>query len=250
MAGNEQDWFSVRSILLVEDEKDHAEMIRRLFEDDSPKWNITHISDLAEALKCIENGEIDLFSLVIADYRLTDGVGLDLVKGAKSPKDVGFPLIILTAVGSEQLAVKALKSGVMDYVVKSSNDLQQLPRTANRVIQEWNSIIERQRIEDDLKDYIRDLEHASDDLEDFFDRISEDLEHSLSEISASNDILLENYADKLDDVAMDYLYKSRDSAERASKMIEGLFGRLLPIYLDSFLINLYSKKMEEIKLRS
>lgn len=250
MAETEQDWFGIRSILLVEDEKNHAEMVQRLFEDDSPKWDITHVSDLADALKCTENEEMNLFNLVIADYRLADGIGLDLAKGASSPIDVGFPLIILTAVGSEQLAVKSLKSGAMDYVVKSSKDLQQLPQTAKRVIREWNSILERLRIEDDLKDYIKDLELASDDLEDFFDRISEDLENSLSEISAFNNILLENYTDKLDDTAMDYLYKSRDSEERARKMIDGLFGRLLPIYLDSFLINLYSKKMEEVKLGS
>ena len=141
---------------------------------------IHHVSNISDALKWLELNRESPPTLVISDYRLPDGNGLELAKNAQSPDEVGFPLIILTGVGSEKLAVQTIKSGAMDYIVKSGEELRQLPRIAVHVIREWDLIMERKASEEELKNFINDLEKSNSNLEEFMDNISHDLEIALS----------------------------------------------------------------------
>jgi FixJ family two-component response regulator len=234
-------------ILLVEDEEAHAEFIRRVFEKDGPDWAIHHSANLNDARKWLEQHAANRPSLVISDYRLPDGNGLDLAKDAKTPEEIGFPLIILTGVGSEKLAVKTLRSGAMDYVIKGEGSLLQLPSIAIHVLREWDLIMERVEAENELKNFIRDLEEANSNLEDFLNRISKELESSVSSIQDFNKILSEKYAEKLDDNAINYLNKMRDAAERINVLLDDMFEYIVPIYFDSSLITLYESKLDRLK---
>lgn len=124
------------TVLLVEDNGGHAAFIRRLFEGEDSRWNFHHAINLQNALRWVEENE-DRSFLVIADYLLPDGCGLDLARDAENPLEVGFPLIILTGFGSEKIAVQAFKSGAMDYVVKDAESMQKLPESARRAIRKW-----------------------------------------------------------------------------------------------------------------
>jgi DNA-binding response OmpR family regulator len=231
------------TILLVEDEESHAEVIRRIFEEDSPDWLINHVSSISEALEWLERNHEKPPTLVISDYKLPDGNGLELAKNAQSPEDVGFPLIILTGVGSEKLAVQTIKSGAMDYIVKSGEEMRQLPRIAVHIIREWDLIMERKASEDELKSFINDLERSNSNLEEFMDNISNDLEISLSSIQDFSKMLTEKYADKLDETALDYLTNVKIATEKASELVDSMFEYLVPIYFDSSLIRLYNAKL-------
>lgn len=243
MNGIVGDKGKIKTILLVEDEEAHVKLIRRLFEQDSPDWSIHHVDRIGDAAKWLELNRESLPMIVISDYRLPDGNGLELAQDANSPEEVGFPLIILTGMGSEQLAVRAIKSGAMDYVVKSDDELHQLPRTAVHVIREWDLIMERKASEEELKKFINDLEKSNSNLEEFMDSISEDLEISLSSIQDFNKMLMEKYADKLDETALEYLRNVKTATEKANMLIDRLFEYLVPIYFDSSLIRLYNAKL-------
>jgi PAS domain-containing protein len=54
----------------------------------------------------------------------------------------------MTSYGSEQIAVDALKSGALDYVVKSPESFAAMPRTVARVLREWDLIHERRKAEE------------------------------------------------------------------------------------------------------
>jgi DNA-binding response OmpR family regulator len=239
-----------KTILLVEDEESHAEMIRRVFEDGSPDWLIHHVSTISDAIKWLELNRESPPKLVISDYRLPDGNGLELAKNAQSPEEVGFPLIILTGVGSEKLAVQTIKSGAMDYIVKSGEEMRQLPRIAVYVIREWDLIMERKESEEELKNFINDLEKSNSNLEEFMDNISHDLESSLSSIQDFSKMLTEKYADKLDETALDYLKNVKTATEKAGKLIDSMFEYLVPIYFDSSLIRLYNAKLHRKRQKS
>jgi len=124
------------TVVLVEDNMGHAAFIRRLFEGEEPRWNFHHVVNLRDALKWIKDNK-DRSFLVIADYLLPDGCGLDLARDAENPQEVGFPLIILTGFGSEKIAVQAFKSGAMDYMVKDADSMQKLPMNARKVLRKW-----------------------------------------------------------------------------------------------------------------
>jgi DNA-binding response OmpR family regulator len=129
-------------ILLVEDEEAHAELVRRAFGEppDAGRVRLTVAGSITEAEACLANSPPDL---VIADWLLPDGRGTDLL-----PIDGGeraWPLVLMTAFGDERVAVEAMKAGALDYVVKSSETLADMPHIAKRALREWQLITERKR---------------------------------------------------------------------------------------------------------
>jgi len=203
----------IKQILLVEDEEAHALLVRRIFEENDGGWKIDHATSVGEAKKWIDEHSGQDF-LVISDYRLPDGTGLDLTGRAERPEEMKFPFIIITGVGSEKLAVQSLKSGAMDYVVKGE-DLHQLPQVARRVMGEWGKIIERRNAERDLLEYINALEQSSANPDEFMDKIAQYLETSLTYDRESNKQLIENFRKKV-------AIGGRDDATRAGGMRPGM----------------------------
>jgi len=139
------------TIMLVEDNVGHAAFIRRLFDECDSKWNFHHVMHLRDALRWIEDNKDGSF-MVIADYLLPDGCGLDLAGNAENPLEVGFPLIILTGFGSEKIAVQAFKSGAMDYVVKDAESIQKLPEIARETLHKWCEYKRQEPAKDDVQD--------------------------------------------------------------------------------------------------
>ena len=234
-------------VLLVEDEESHAELIRRVFEERNPSWRIDHAASIKYAIKWLDANIKKFPFLVISDYNLPDGTGLELAKNAKVPEEVGFPLIILTGLGSEKLAVQALKSGVMDYVVKDTEDINLLPRTAIHAIRKWNLIMERKNIEDELGKCIDELEESTSNLDDIVDTISQDLLSSTSSIRDFSISFMENYADKLDDNDKNTLLNIRTLTQKATISINSLIKFMIPVFFDSTLINVYKTKLDELR---
>ncbi|HOK58719.1 MAG TPA: response regulator [Methanothrix sp.] len=239
----------LRRVLLVEDNDAHAVLIQRIFEENGSAWSISRVSTLADALRFLDENRDSLPDIVIADYRLPDGTGLDLTRGAGTPEDVGFPLIILTGVGSEKLAVQTMKSGAMDYVVKSSDDLRHLPSTASRILQEWNTLMERRRTEMEIAKCVSDLEADKLNLDEFMDKISQELEEAIATIKETNSRIKKRFGNNIDDETLKDLYRIESAAEKAGMLTDKLFEYLLPLYFDSSLVRLYMRNLEELKRR-
>lgn len=172
------DGKQITDILLVEDDDDHFLIIQLIFEHDNLNWKVNRVASVAGARRWIEDHRGGDF-LIISDYRLPDGTGLDLIQGAELSEDLKHPFIIITGVGSEKLAVLSMKSGAMDYVVKG-DDLYRLPQVARSVLQKWERITERRNAEKDLIEYINNLEQSSLGLDEFMDKIAQYLETTLT----------------------------------------------------------------------
>ena len=135
-----------RQVLLIEDEPAHAELIVNAFED-SPDWTVPRVvPNLALAEDSIAENPPDL---VITDYKLPDGTGLDLISHLQP--DAPFPVVLMTSQGDEHVAVEAMKKGALDYVVKTTATFDDMPRIASRVLREWNHIAERRKAEAALR---------------------------------------------------------------------------------------------------
>ena len=115
------------TILVVEDNADHAVLIQGVLSQWAKKVGskIVLTSSVAEALGKLSSSSYDL---ILTDYRLPGQTGLDLLGEIKNRK-LKIPVVLMTSVGDEQLAVDALKSGFIDYVVKSDGAFQKLPET-------------------------------------------------------------------------------------------------------------------------
>jgi two-component system response regulator PilR (NtrC family) len=99
-------------ILIVEDEKSMREVLKILLEGE--RYEVVSASDGLEGLSYIAN---DIFDLVITDIKMPKVGGFELLKKAKeiSPDTI---VIMITAFGTTEAAIDAMKLGAYDYINK------------------------------------------------------------------------------------------------------------------------------------
>jgi DNA-binding NtrC family response regulator len=99
-------------ILVVEDEDNQKRLIAMHLTNEG--FDVATADDSEDAIRILENTPIDL---VLADLHLPGKSGLELLKQARSdhPQTV---VILMTAYGTIQSAVDALKAGAYDYLTK------------------------------------------------------------------------------------------------------------------------------------
>ncbi|QRQ87839.1 sigma-54-dependent transcriptional regulator [Cupriavidus oxalaticus] len=99
-------------ILVIDDEADLRELldisIRRMGHD------VVLAGSLAEARQKLAQGR---YSLVLTDMRLGDGLGIEIVRQLSAAPE-RIPVAVITAYGSADNAVEALKAGAFDYIAK------------------------------------------------------------------------------------------------------------------------------------
>ncbi|MGR9071711.1 MAG: sigma-54-dependent transcriptional regulator [Gammaproteobacteria bacterium] len=115
--------------LIVDDEPDILELLEMTLN----QMNIDAIaaSDLGSAMRLLELND---FNLCLTDMRLPDGNGLQLVEHIQK-KFPALPVAVITAHGSVDTAIKAMKSGAFDFVSKpvDLNSLRQMVKSALRL---------------------------------------------------------------------------------------------------------------------
>lgn len=143
-----------QTILLVEDEEAHAELVERAFELASGRFCLLIADSLTQARQMLQDVPP---AIVIADLLLPDGRGIELL-----PEDgeATFPLIVMTSHGNEQVAVEAMKAGALDYVVKSAAVLSDMPRVVERALREWRLINARRQAEEEKRQIELRLQHS------------------------------------------------------------------------------------------
>src|SRR3954451_19138797 len=102
------------TILIVDDEKHTRDGMRRLLEDE---YDVYVAADIAGAMDVLEREQVDV---LITDLRLGGDDGMTLIERAlKMPRP---PIcIMMTAYGSVDTAVEAMKRGAYDFVTKPLN---------------------------------------------------------------------------------------------------------------------------------
>jgi PAS domain S-box-containing protein len=157
------------NILLIEDEDPHAELIQRAFEDQDSRVRIHRVRSIAEARAQILIQEP---ALIIADWRLPDGESMELLPDHHDP--LATPIILMTSYGNERIAVEALKSGALDYVVKSPESMLDMPHLAARAIDQWNARAERIRMQKALLESEAQFRLLAENASDMISRLTID----------------------------------------------------------------------------
>jgi CheY-like chemotaxis protein/anti-sigma regulatory factor (Ser/Thr protein kinase) len=118
-------------VLVVEDSRTQALEIQFLLEDEgftaAVAWNGR------EALKALARaGEAPVPDVVLTDLEMPEMNGLELVEAVRQ-KHPGLPVVLMTALGSEEIAVQALAKGAASYVPKR-NLTQDIASTLHDVV--------------------------------------------------------------------------------------------------------------------
>lgn len=157
MVTEEKESQKIKRILLVEDNPDHAFLIKTRLTKLDNSFHIDTVETGEEALKYMKGHETDL---ILSDYELPGINGICLLKKLRERR-INIPCIFLTGQGSEQIAIDALRAGASDYFTKEEG-LAQYERLANSI----NEVIGRLTVERKLEDYRNFLENIIDTIPD------------------------------------------------------------------------------------
>jgi len=104
-----------RRVLIVDDEINTVKVLAASFEKDGFDPHVAHDGEEAAA-----KFEEDSFDLVLLDYRLPDTTG-DVLLGMIKEKAPSVPVILLTAYGTIEMAVNAMREGAYTFLTKPVN---------------------------------------------------------------------------------------------------------------------------------
>ena len=124
-------------VLLVESSPGDARVVEaHLTPTDAKSFELTQAKRLADARALLAERRYDA---VLLDLSLPDSRGLDTVRAARDAAGI-TPIVVITALDDEKVALEALRSGAQDYLVKGKFEKRDLIRALRYAI-------ERERIE-------------------------------------------------------------------------------------------------------
>ncbi|MGD2063475.1 MAG: ATP-binding protein [Nitrospirota bacterium] len=200
------------NVLLVEDNPGDVVLLRALLEEaDDHAFTIIHESSLARGLCRLAEGDIDV---VLQDLSLPDGTGLEIVRklrrhGAK------VPIVVLTGLDDQDIALQAVQEGAQDYLVKGSVDGHGLARCIRYAI-------ERERLRADLEE-ARDQALAAARLKsEFLANVSHELRTPLTAILGFSSLMRRNHEGRCDPRDLSHLDRIHKNGQHLLAMINDL----------------------------
>ncbi|NOK57553.1 MAG: hypothetical protein GFH27_549303n181 [Chloroflexi bacterium AL-W] len=146
-------------ILLVDDNLDDVELTIAFCATAAPHLKFTVVETGAAVRAQLHNGQSQHFDALVFDYALPDTTGFALLQDVIKTKYLA-PVIMVTGRDDVETAVKAMKQGATDYLVKSSNYWQYIPRVIESAIERYHLAEENQRLQRELTQRAAELEAA------------------------------------------------------------------------------------------
>jgi DNA-binding NtrC family response regulator len=123
------------TILLVEDKPELREMLTTALS--RMHYEVTAVGDSTAAASVLQKQS---FSAVLTDLKLPSGTGIDVLKAALS-HDAAVPVVVMTAYGTINDAVAAMREGAFDFIQKPI-DLEHLKLLLGRAVERQNLLRE------------------------------------------------------------------------------------------------------------
>ncbi len=165
-------------ILVVDDEETIREIVSSMLS--GAHFKTRQAASGIEALAILESGEE--FDLVLSDLMMPEMDGIALLERAKE-RYPDMPIVMVTAVHDIQVALKALRDGAYDYLLKPF-EREQLMATVNRAL-------ENRRLKRENDNYRTNLELLVADR-------TQQWKAALSDLERSYDMFIEALGDALD----------------------------------------------------
>src|SRR6266568_5848606 len=116
----------ILNILLVDDNPDDRALAIRELNREFPDRQYHQVTDLKQFTRALERSPWDL---VVTDYRLRWSDGLSVLMAVKA-RWPDCAVIMFTGSGNEEVAVRAMKAGLDDYILKAPRHYARLPTAA------------------------------------------------------------------------------------------------------------------------
>ena len=189
-----------RAILLVEDNPGDAVYIQELLTEglNSPPARVTHVLNLAEAIAVLRRQSP--FEVVLLDLRLPDGSGVECVDAVRS-KARDVPIVVLTGLDDDELAISCIAAGAQDYLSKQEVRSRTLSRAIDHAVAR-SSVMEARRQAQELSIRSADLERENSRIveasrlkSEFIANMSHELRTPLNAIIGFSELIFDGKVD-------------------------------------------------------
>ncbi len=120
------------SVLIVDDETAFSNLLSMDLQSDG-RYVVTTADSGEEGINCMRR---ETFDVILLDYHIGTMTGLQVLQWMNEEK-VDTPVVMLTAAGTEEIAVNAMKLGAYDYVRKERLELTHLPILINGIFERY-----------------------------------------------------------------------------------------------------------------
>ncbi|MDZ8136159.1 MAG: ATP-binding protein [Nostoc sp. DedQUE04] len=119
-------------ILLIEDSPEDADILQEFLENtDRTSWKVTVVEKLRIAL---EKLHCHSFNVILSDLSLPDAHGLETIAQLHTAAPT-LPIVVLTSLKDEAIALEAVRQGAQDYLVKGQINTHALIRSIHYAIE-------------------------------------------------------------------------------------------------------------------
>lgn len=201
-------------ILFIEDDPGDARLIREVLREALPSSTMVHCDRLSEALDKLGTSGGTLADVVLLDLSLLDAQGLDGLDAVQKAAP-HLPVVVLTGLDDEAVALRAVYKGAQDYLIKG------YAITGGVLVRALRYAIERKRADESVKREAH-AKRLAEFREQFIGILGHDLRAPLNNIVLGSLALQESGG--LNQAQLDMARRLSASAHRMARMISQLLG--------------------------
>jgi len=138
----------MNTILVVDDEKNYLVVLETLLRSEG--YEVITADNAKDALEIVLESDVDL---VLTDMKMPGISGMELLETIKRRKP-DIPVIMMTAYGTIEMAVEAMKKNAYDYITKPFKN-EELKRTIRKAIENYTLLKENRRLSRELRERYR-----------------------------------------------------------------------------------------------
>ncbi len=132
-------------LLIVDDEERAWKVLKINFQD---RYDVLVAKNGAEAVKVLDKNNVDT---ILTDVKMPEMSGIELLRHVKKTSD-WIPVVVMTAFGSVENAVEAMKAGAYDYILKPIK-IEDAELVVKRAVEYSSTLQENRSLRDRLKEY-------------------------------------------------------------------------------------------------
>jgi two-component system sensor histidine kinase/response regulator len=202
-------------ILHLEDDLDHADLIRRKLSKDMPGCEVRLVQNEEQFSKALESSD---WSLILADYCMPSSHGLDALALARQLCP-STPFLFLSGMMGEERAVESLKAGATDYILKDRparlvpaiRRALELAEARERREQDEEQM---RRIQAELEKTNEDLRRRNEEIQNFYHTLSHELKTPLTSAKEFISIVMDGLAGPLNETQLEYLGIAKEGCDQ------------------------------------
>ncbi|HHY86657.1 MAG TPA: response regulator [Verrucomicrobia bacterium] len=208
-------------LVVLDDEAAHMRALCDTLREQG--YEVSGFATPGEALAAVQPGRFDL---LLVDLMMPEMDGISVLKRA-AEVDPDIASVVMTGQGTIETAVRAMKAGALDYILKPFKLSAILPVLA-RALSIRQLRVENRELNRRVREHALELEEANKELESFSYSISHDLRAPLRAIEGFNGLVLKRFSAELPPDALKLLTQVDRNAKRMSQLIDDLlrFSRL------------------------